>query len=64
MNQTIIDRLQAQFSSSIRGTEEFRNDLTVTMHAADVVDVARFLSRSIRRGCPGTGGRLLEQFAT
>lgn len=43
MNQTIIDRLQAQFSSSIRGSEEFRNDLTVTVHAADVVDVARFL---------------------
>jgi NADH-quinone oxidoreductase subunit C len=43
MNQAIVDSLQARFPSSLRGTEEFRNDLTVTVRAGDVVAVARFL---------------------
>lgn len=43
MNQLIIDRLQAQFPSSIRGSEEFRGDLTVTVRTADIVAVAKFL---------------------
>lgn len=43
MNQLIIERLQAQFPESIQGSEEFRNDLTVTVHTVDIVEVARFL---------------------
>lgn len=43
MNQTIIERLQAQFPSAIRGSEEFRNDLTVTVRTGEVVPVAQFL---------------------
>ena len=43
MNQLIIERLQAQFPASIRGREEFRGDLTVTVRSADIVPVAQFL---------------------
>lgn len=43
MNQLILERLQAQFPASIRGSEEFRNDLTITVRTADLVPVARFL---------------------
>ena len=43
MSQTIPERLQAQFPSSIRGSEEFRGDLTVTVRRADIVAVAEFL---------------------
>jgi NADH-quinone oxidoreductase subunit C len=43
MNQVIIERLQAKFPSSIRATEEFRDELTVTIRTADLVPVAHFL---------------------
>ncbi len=43
MNQVITERLQAQFPASVRGSEEFRNDLTVTVRTADLVAVAQFL---------------------
>jgi NADH-quinone oxidoreductase subunit C len=43
MNQSIIERLQTHFPSSIRGSQEFRNDLTVTVRTADLVPVAQFL---------------------
>ena len=43
MNQLVLERLQAQFPASIRGSEEFRNDLTITVRTADLVPVARFL---------------------
>ena len=43
MNQEIIDRLQARFPSSIRATEEFRNDLTVTVRTSDLLSIAQFL---------------------
>jgi NADH-quinone oxidoreductase subunit C len=43
MNQTILERLQAQFPASIRGSEEFRNDLTVTVRATDIMTVGQFL---------------------
>ncbi len=43
MNPQIIDRLRAQFPSSIRGSEEFRNDLTITVRTVDLVPIAHFL---------------------
>jgi NADH-quinone oxidoreductase subunit C len=43
VNKLIVDRLQEQFPSSIRGNEEFRGDLTVTVRTADIVSVAKFL---------------------
>ena len=43
MNQTILEHLQAQFPESIRGSEEFRNDLTITIRATDIAEVAQFL---------------------
>lgn len=43
MNELILERLQAQFPESLRGSEEFRDDLTVTVRTADLVAVAKFL---------------------
>ncbi len=43
MSQQIIERLQTQFPSSIRGSEEFRGDLTITVRTADLVRVGQFL---------------------
>ena len=43
MNQLILEHLQAQFPASIRGSNEFRNDLTVTVRTSDLVPVAQFL---------------------
>ena len=45
MNQTILERLQAQFPACIRASEEFRGDLTVTVRTADIVPVAEFLKK-------------------
>ncbi len=43
MNQPILERLKTQFPASIRGGEEFRGDLTVTVRTTDIVEVAQFL---------------------
>ncbi len=43
MNMSILEKLQAQFSPSLRGSEEFRGDLTITVRTADIVSVGRFL---------------------
>lgn len=44
MNQLFLERLRSQFPESILGSEEFRNDLTVTVRKVDIVKVARFLN--------------------
>jgi NADH-quinone oxidoreductase subunit C len=43
VNKAILERLQTSFPQSVRGSEEFRNDLTVTVRTADIVRVAQFL---------------------
>ena len=48
MNQLIVERLQARFPASIRGSEEFRDDLTVTVRTADIVAVATVPERGLR----------------
>lgn len=43
MNERIIERLRAFSPASIRATDEFRGDLTVTVPKTDIVRVCEFL---------------------
>lgn len=43
MNQLVIDKLKGYSSESIERTEEFRDDLTVTVRKQDIVRVCGFL---------------------
>ncbi|HXX64690.1 MAG TPA: NADH-quinone oxidoreductase subunit C [Bacteroidota bacterium] len=43
MNPAIVERLTAKFSESIRGSAEFRGDLTVTVKKEDIARVGAFL---------------------
>ena len=42
-NKAVIDTLQAQFPQSIKGSNEFRGDLTVQVVKAEIVRVCEFL---------------------
>ena len=42
-NQTVIERLKAQFPQSIEATIEFRGDLTARIKKSDIVEVCAFL---------------------
>jgi NADH-quinone oxidoreductase subunit C len=42
-NQTVIERLKAQFPQSIEATTEFRGDITVQIKKSDIVRVCQFL---------------------
>jgi len=43
VNPAIVERLTAKFSESIRGSAEFRGDLTVTVKKEDIARVGAFL---------------------
>ncbi|HUI65871.1 MAG TPA: NADH-quinone oxidoreductase subunit C [Bacteroidota bacterium] len=43
MNPAVVEKLAAQFPESIRGTSEFRGDLTVTVKKEDIARVGAFL---------------------
>lgn len=46
-NQRVLDTLVQQFGNSIVGSGEFRDELTVTVTADAIVDIARFLKDDV-----------------